>query len=215
MPLWLQIALGLGAAWVFSGSASSPNVPSSSAMGNVQNLPASFWSALWAVASRLGASPYVLGLVLYEESGINPAEKNSIGCVGINQFCPGTYEYFVDMPPAQYLELSAEEQLTYVAKYWASKPRAGLASVRDVFWLSLTPVTWVPNADPSTVVNDPAKLGASYAAAVAVANPGIAVNGVITAGSIDAYLARFEASAGWQYAKAQLDAADPSGGASS
>jgi len=197
---WLWLAAEVGALLLIDAGASPSGGSVSSSKGNVANLPDSFWVALWGVASSLGASPYVLGLLLYEESGINPAAQNaqdlSVACVGINQFCPGTYEYFVSMPAAQYLALSAEEQLPYVAKYWASKPRAGLATTRDLFWLSLTPVTWVANASPDTVVNDPAKLGAAFAANVARWNPSVAVGGVITAGQIDAYLARRAAEPG-------------------
>lgn len=214
LPAWVWVAAELGVFLLLSDGPAAPGGVSS-AMNNVPNLPDSFWVALWGVATRLGADPRVLGLLLYEESGIDPRAQNSqnlaVACVGINQFCPGTYEYFVPMAPSAYLALSAEEQLPFVAKYWASKPAAGLASTRDLFWLSLTPVTWVENATPETVVNDPVKLGAALAADVAKWNPSVAIGGVITAGSIDAYLARKAQEPGWLLALDKIAASDPSG----
>jgi len=186
----------------------------SMSMGNVPNLSDKFWQDLWAVANDLGADPHVLGLLLFEESGIDPKAKNSIGCVGINQFCDGTFEGFVNISKAAYLALPAEGQLPYVKKYWAAGPSGSLATARDIFWRSLLPATWKPNADASAVVNDPAILGADYAAKVAKANP-IGHNGVITAGDIDAYLARVAQAPGWALAQDKLAQFDPSSGGGS
>jgi hypothetical protein len=222
-PLWGKLALGAAGLLLLGGGAAA--LAPSSAMGNVHDVSDQFWQDLWDVANRLGTTPYVLGLLLFEESGLNPAAKNSIGCVGINQFCPGethgqpdyskgTYPGFVDIPVEQYLALSPEGQLPYVAKYWAAGPSGSLASARDVFWRSLLPATWKPNADPSAVVNDPAILGAHYAAQVAAGNPitpSVKETGVITAGDIDAYLASVEASPGWQYAMDRIAANNPDG----
>lgn len=183
-------------------------------MGNVPNLSDRFWQDLWTVASDLGADPHVLGLLLFEESGIDPKEKNSIGCVGINQFCDGTFEGFVDVSKTDYLALSAEGQLPYVKKYWAAGPSGSLATPRDIFWRSLLPATWKPNAPTSAVVNDPDILGADYARKVAAANP-IGHGGVITAGDIDAYLARVATAPGWALAEEKIAQFDPSAGGGS
>jgi hypothetical protein len=183
-------------------------------MGNVPNLSDQFWQDLWTVANDLGADPHVLGLLLFEESGIDPKAKNSIECVGINQFCDGTFEGFVDISKAAYLALSAEGQLPYVKKYWAAGPSGSLATARDIFWRSLLPSTWKPNADASAVVNDPAILGADFAKKVAAANP-IGHDGVITAGDIDAYLARVAGAPGWALAQQKIAQFDPSAGGSS
>jgi hypothetical protein len=198
-----EISSGGGGGGIMSGS-----------LGNVPNLSDAFWQTLWNVANDLDADPKVLGLLLFEESGINPAAKNSIGCVGINQFCDGTFGGFVDISKDAYLALSAEAQLDpYVKKYWAAGPSGSLATPRDNFWRSLLPATWKADADPSAVVNDPAVLGASYAAKVSAANPLGQTGDVITAGDIDRYLARVASSAGWQLALQKIDAFDPNGGA--
>jgi len=224
-PWWLW-GLGLVAGLLFSGDgAGGPSpAPISPTMGNVPNLSDAFWQRLWAVAQTLGTTPDVLGLLLYEESGILPTAHNSFGCVGINQFCPGTFEHVVtDKSAAEYLALAAEDQLDpYVLAYWKSKPAGAFDSTRDLFWLSLTPVSWVRNADATTVVNDAAVYartvfggnlarGQAYAATVAKDNPAIAdASGVITAGYIDAYLARVASSAGWQLALQKIAQFDPS-----
>jgi hypothetical protein len=190
--------------------------------GNVRNLSPAFWQTLWSVATELGASPHVLGLILYEESGIDPTAKNADGCVGICQFCGTTYTTFVKLPKDQYLALAAEKQLDpYVLAYWRTAPAAALATARDLFWHSLTPVSWVPNASPSTVVNDPAKYaktfggdlakGTAYAATVAKENPAVASDGIITAGQIDAYLSSVAGSPGWQLALDYLAQYAPGG----
>lgn len=212
LPL-LEIGLALVAGAVVTGGGAAL-APMSPAMGNVHNLSDAFWTAIWEVAGRLHADASVLCFILYEESGINPAAQNSIGCVGINQFCPGTYEGFVSIPKDQYLALAAEDQLVpYVEKYWAAGPAGSLAMARDIFWRSLLPATWKPNADPSTVVNDPAILGASYAAKVAAANPiGQTDPSVITAGDIDRYLSKIMNSDGWAYCQGKLAQFDPSSG---
>jgi hypothetical protein len=182
----------------------------SSALGNVQALPASFWVALWNIAGELGTTPQVLGLILFEESGMDPSIINAEGCVGLNQFCPGTFGGYVPMSVQQYAALPAEQQLPYIQKYWADRPSGSLDNVRDLFWVSFLPATWKANASPSTVVNDPSILGASYAATVARQNPGIAQGrATITAGDIDAYLAGVAQAPGWVLALQMLAENDP------
>jgi hypothetical protein len=244
MPLWVWgILLGGGVAAVAAsrrardfplglgggGGDSGGGTPEGGGggMGSVASLSDEFWQTLWSVANDLGADPKVLGLLLWEESGITAHIKNSIGCAGINQFCPGwtngapdyskgTYAGFVGIPIDQYLALAAEGQLDpYVKKYWKAGPDGSLATPRDIFWRSLLPATWKADADPSTVVNDPAVLGASYAAQVAKQNliGWQATSGVITAGDIDRYLAHKALDAGWQLALTKIAQFDPSGGA--
>jgi hypothetical protein len=208
MPLWGWLALAAVGALLLAGGASSRR--GSTSQGDVASRTDADWQALWSWANRLGTTPQILGLLLYEESGMDPGAQNASGCVGINQYCDGTYEYFVNIPKDQYLQLSMAQQLDYVGPYWASKPAGGLSSTRDIFWLSLTPVTWQPNASSDTVVNDPTILGADYAATVARQNPGIAQGRpTITAGDIDAYLASVAASPGWQLALDRIAANDP------
>jgi hypothetical protein len=180
----------------------------SHSQGSVSSRTPEDWRALWSWAEELGTTPYVLGLLLFEESGMDPGIANSIGCVGLNQFCPGTFEYWVkDQTPDEYLQLSMAEQLDYIGAFWKSKPSKAMLTTRDLFWINFLPATWNPNATRATVVNDPAKLGAKYALQVAQGNPAIAQGrSVILAGDIDDYLAGVEKAPGWQLAKSRIDA---------
>jgi hypothetical protein len=228
-PLWVWIAGGVGAgvlvadvAWAApnsnsggggGGGGSGVNYPMSTSQGGVANRTPEDWQALWTWATKLGTTPDVIGITLFEESGMDPGAKNSIGCVGLNQFCPGTYEYWVNIPANEYLILSMAQQLDYIGAFWQSKP--AWSTARDLFWLNFVPATYVANADPSTILNDPNKIGASLAASIASANPGIAQGQqYITAGMIDDYLASFEQSPGWQLALQKIAQYDPSNSSS-
>jgi hypothetical protein len=189
------------------------NYPANTSQGSVANRTPEDWQALWNWANKLGTTPEVIGITLFEESGMNPGAKNSIGCVGLNQFCPGTYEYWVKIPAEDYLTLSMAQQLDYIGPFWQSKP--SWSTARDLFWLNFLPATYVPNADPSTILNDPNKLGESYAEKVAAANPGIAKGQTyITAQMIDDYLASFEQSPGWQLALQKIAQYNPNASSS-
>lgn len=217
-PLW-AVGLGLGvflALWRgrvlaedferdHGGGGTSDGGGPMSTQGNVANLSDAFWQKLWEVANDLGADPRTLGLLLFEESGINPAAKNSIGCVGINQFCPGTFSGFVDVSVEDYLALSAEEQLDpYVKKYWAAGPSGSLATPRDIFWRSLWPATWKPNAPASAVVLSGAP-GKANTLGGRVTGP----DWVMTAAMIDDYLADVAGASGWQLALQKISDFDP------
>jgi hypothetical protein len=183
----------------------------SRSQGSVRARTDDDWQALWTWSQTLGTTPQILGLLLFEESGMDPGVANSMGCVGLNQFCPGTYESWVDLDADDYLDLSMKEQLDYIGPYWQSKPDGAFDSTRDLFWLSLTPVTWVRHASSGTVVNDANILGARYATQVASANSGIAQGrSTITAGDIDSYLDSVAQSPGWQYALQRIEANNPS-----
>jgi len=221
MPLWAWVSIAAGLGWLFLSGSGSSRAPSTS-QGSVAARTDADWQALWQTANQLGADPRVLGLILYEESGMDPGAKNTNGssdpeqwCVGLNQFCPGTYGSWVDVDPLTYLSWSMPEQLGPIGHFWASKPQAALQTVRDLFWQNFLPATWPgPGADSSHVVNDPAILGSSYAAQVAAANPAIAQGRpTITAGDIDSYLASVAASPGWQLALEKIDANDPANAA--
>lgn len=204
MPLWLWLSLAGGIGWLFFSGGSSSR-PGSTSQGSVADRTAADFQALWDVANRLNADPKVLGLILFEESGMDPGAWNRFNCAGINQFCPGTYESYVSVPVAEYVTWSMAEQLVPVGQYWASKPDGGLDTARDLFWLSFWPKTWRKNASRDTVVvSDPS---------VVAANPAIAPGkSVITAGDIDDYLDSVRQSPGWQLALSRIDANDPSGG---
>jgi hypothetical protein len=110
-----------------------------------------FYPAAWKVGLALGLTPedagYGVAKILYSESGISPSVKNSIGCVGINQFCPGSQPAGITV--AAYAQLPASTQLLqYVWPFWANKIRAfapnGISRAVDLYWLN-----WgVPSGHP-------------------------------------------------------------------
>jgi hypothetical protein len=85
-----------------------------------------FGDALWSVSDQLGIRPEWQLPVLYLESGFNPAALNAGGCVGLNQFCPGTYGGYVNVPVDQYRSWAASKQLAGpVLAYWRNAQSQG------------------------------------------------------------------------------------------
>jgi hypothetical protein len=220
MPLWLWAMGGVALLYFLAGS---PNpYKASTSQGDVRERTPEDWQALWTAADSLSTTPEVLGLILFEESGMDPGAKNTNGhpddpskwCVGLNQFCPGTFEHFYSGGQEDYLALSMAEQLPYITKFWATKPSSAMQSVRDLFWVNFLPASYVPNASPDTIVNDPTKMDAHYAlVTVPASNPALFPNGMttLTAGDLDDYLADQALAPGWQYALQQIAQNAPSG----
>lgn len=203
MPLWLWLTIGAGVGYLLLGGGRSSR-PGSTSQGSVSARTDADFQKLWAVANSLGADPRVLGLILFEESGMDPGAWNSFNCVGCNQFCPGTYEGYVNVPREEYVTWSMAQQLDPVGHYWADKPAGGLDTARDLFWLSLWPKTWQRNAPRSAIVVD--------VPGVVRANQNVAPgSSVITAGDVDDYLATYNDSPGWQLALQRIAATNPSG----
>lgn len=211
MISWKSLLIGAAAGSILFFGEERHMRPASHGQGGVAKRTVADWQALWRWASELDTTPYVLGLLLFEESGMDPGIANSIGCVGLNQFCPGTYEYWVkDRTPDEYLQLSMADQLDYIGPFWQSKPKKAVLTTRDLFWINFLPATWVPNATRATIVNDPTKLGAKYALQVAQGNSVIAQGRPnITAGDIDDYLAGVAQASGWKLAQTLIAQNDP------
>lgn len=77
------------------------------------------------VAAAIGVSEMDLVTVMYKESGIRPTIKNSIGCVGLIQFCPNTGGGSTKTISGTTYNLSTIQnaglaQLDYVEKYFKS-----------------------------------------------------------------------------------------------
>jgi len=87
-----------------------------------------FGQALWQVSDQLGIRPEWQLPVLSLETGgtFNSATTNSIGCVGINQFCPSTYSNYVHVPVEQYRAWPPSAQLVGpVLDYWRNALQYG------------------------------------------------------------------------------------------
>lgn len=130
------------------------------------DIDAAFIPALISGANQLGADPFGLAAILYSESGIHSNIKNSIGCVGINQFCPSTAAAMGITDMAAYQQLPASKQWAYVMKFWSSLIKAHNAtpSARDIYWLNFLPATYVKGVDDTHVITS--------SASIVAANPG-------------------------------------------
>lgn len=96
------------------------------------------------ISNKLGIDPNWLMFVMYQESRINPNIANSIGCVGLIQFCadagtPGKKKIGgVVYNLSDIKNMSGIEQLDLVYKYY--KPyRSNLTSYETLFLATLTP----------------------------------------------------------------------------
>jgi hypothetical protein len=80
------------------------------------NLDDPFWPALWQLAIETATRPEIYLAVWLAESGLEPAAKNPIGCIGLNQSCPKPYgPGFPHDDAAAYQELAASRQLEWIA----------------------------------------------------------------------------------------------------
>lgn len=80
-----------------------------------------FGDALWKVYDQTGIRPEWQIPVMSLETGgtFDPAIANSIGCVGLNQFCGSTFTHYVHVPVAEYRTWLASQQLAGpVLAYW-------------------------------------------------------------------------------------------------
>lgn len=178
------------------------------------SIGADFVPTLLAQVVPLGIDPKGAVQALLFESGLNPAIMNSIGAVGINQFLPMNYGYFAPLSVGQYRQLTAAQQLPYVAAFWRDAIRrngkgATSFSGRDLYWMNIQPAKFVPNAPDSFVVMRPNTDGAYEANKGAL---DFGNKGFITAGDFSQALqnaANHNAST-WNALSQQIDAASGS-----
>jgi len=82
--------------------------------------------ALWKINNQLGIRPEWVLAVIYLESKFNPASTNPSGCVGLNQFCRGTFSNYVGVSPEEYKSWPASAQLAGpIFNYWRDATRSG------------------------------------------------------------------------------------------
>lgn len=82
--------------------------------------------ALWKINNQLGIHPEWALAVTYLESKFNPAAINPSGCVGLNQFCRGTFSNYVGVSPEEYKTWPASAQLSGpIFNYWRDATRSG------------------------------------------------------------------------------------------
>jgi hypothetical protein len=115
------------------------------------------WASVFVAGCQgIGASPLDVAGLLVSESNFNPGAQNSIGCVGLNQQCPGSQNFLSDMTVAQYLQLTVSEQLPYVFAFWQNwltQYGIGSISAAELYWLNFLPATFVPNSSSDYVIS--------------------------------------------------------------
>lgn len=129
------------------------------------------------VAAAIGVSEMDLVTVMYKESGIRPTIKNSLGCVGLVQFCPNKRGGSVKTIAGATYNLSTIQnaglaQLDYVEKYFKS---LGFRSDKPATASQLYGATFYPiskNKPKDWIFGSEESL--SYAIKIAKQNPAIA-----------------------------------------
>jgi hypothetical protein len=136
-----------------------------------------FKAKLRQVAANIGVSEDVLVTVMYKESGIRPNIRNSIGCVGLIQFCPDQGGGSTKTIKGKTYSLSTIQnaglkQLDFVETYFKALGfnSGHLSTAGELYGATFYPISkgkplnWVMGSEKS----------AAYAAKVAKQNPGIA-----------------------------------------
>jgi D-Tyr-tRNAtyr deacylase len=136
-----------------------------------------FKAKLRQVAANIGVSEDALVTVMYKESGIRPNIKNSIGCVGLVQFCPdksgGSTKTIKGITyNLSDIQNSGLNQLDYIEKYFKALGfnSGHLSTAGDLYGATFYPVSkgkplnWIMGSEKST----------EWAVKVAKSNPGIA-----------------------------------------
>jgi hypothetical protein len=158
-----------------------------------------FKARLRQAAANIGVSEDVMVTVMYKESGLRPNIRNSIGCVGLIQFCPdskgsGTKKIGKNTYNLSDIQNSGVNQFDYVESYFKSQGfnSSTIRNASDLYGATFYPVSknkpmnWVMGSEKSD----------SWAIKVASQNPAIAkfsnryINGqkVIDKASFEKYI---------------------------
>jgi hypothetical protein len=101
------------------------------------------YAALVALANQMGVHADWLAAVMLSESGMNPNIVNSVGCIGLIQFCGAK-------PP---LGLTPAQQMPYVGRYYGQfSPPGGWYSRAQIYQANFVPATLPHGSDPDLVL---------------------------------------------------------------
>lgn len=181
-------------------------------------ISSSFSTKLNDISEELGMNPRDLLLVMYLESGANPAAKNPSGATGLIQFMPSTLKGMglSDQEVKTFGQKTAEDQLDYVKKYvQAHKGLIGgkpFTSATQYYVANFFPIAlkkWNgddPIKNANVVVVDSNSLNQGERAAYK-ANPILDYNkdGKITVGDLTNVLMSMERSSGFQKMLSQFN----------
>jgi len=159
--------------------------------------PPSYFDTGWASVfvagcEAIGANPYDVAGLLINESGFNPSATNSIGCVGLNQMCPGSQNFLSDYSADQYTQLTVSQQLPYVFVYfsnWMNQYGLLTISAAELYQLNFLPATFQPGESSSFVIS---QQGDPYYSSNTSLDPG--GTGQITLGDLQTAISNAEAN---------------------
>jgi peptidoglycan hydrolase-like protein with peptidoglycan-binding domain len=179
------------------------------------DLSDAFFAELRAVSARLGANPKDLLGVMMSESGIRASAENRYShAVGLIQFMPQTLVGLGwKQGYAAFKQLSAEQQLPYVERYFNPYKGYNLNSAGRLYQATFLPATLKLGAASETII---AEQDGQYDWAYA-ANKALDVNkdGRITIADLTAAVNRASRGPRWEEALARLEGRETPGGAQS
>lgn len=198
-----------------SGTSSAPALSSAGAKAST-SLPDSFYRKLATTAQNMGASPSDLLLVLYSESGLNPAAANHVDgdpnkpiqAKGLNQITPVAIPasgMTKDFWKNDYDALSAEEQLPYVEKYFKSMYSGPYTNPDQIYVVNFAPA-YVKKAQDRNAVLYPKFNSDGSISNNWKQNQSLNPNGDITVGNLTAPMYRNANSSGFKSHLARLEA---------
>lgn len=166
-----------------------------------------FFAAMRAVAANLRTQPQFMLDVMNSESGIRASAHNPNGhASGIIQFMPAT---LLGLGWTQgheaFRQLTAEEQMPFVERYYRPFERQGLNSTARLYQATFLPATLNRGSEPDTVLvdihnNDHVR---AYAPNRGLDRRG---DGRILVGDLTAFVERAKRSARWREATERLQA---------
>jgi len=138
------------------------------------------------ISQNLGIDPNWLMVVMNSESGINHRAKNSIGCVGLIQFCKES-RTALGVSAEQLLAISNVQQLDYVLRYYQLN-KVRFKDATDLYLYTFYPVALIKNWSDSQ----------TFPSNVVAANKGFDMNkdGILTVGEFRNYVRKKQALSG-------------------
>jgi hypothetical protein len=131
--------------------------PLGAALGEPSYFDLGWENCFVSLCEAIGTNPYDFAGVIMNESQWNPSATNSIGCVGLIQFCSSSFGVFSsDYSSSQFAQLTVSEQIPYLWQYitnWMNQYNLITISARDIYWLMFLPATYVPNSPDSYVIS--------------------------------------------------------------
>lgn len=151
---------------------------------HVSENKAQFLAKVREYASALKVSPDVLMAVMMHESGLNHRATNSIGCVGLIQFCPGGGLTMFGVTADQMRNMTNVQQLYYVYRFFL--PIAGQGKdFADYHLYAFVPSSFPYRNNPNHIIGS--EVGQSYAFASQNSGFDLNKNNAITIGEFRQY----------------------------